>query len=248
MKLELVSHCWHYSRPLIFQLSSLFLYPPRSLSVSMTVVHSPSDANTVAVLRYFASIPASANVALRPWPLPDELVTRRMIGRNQVALATEADWVWFTDCDYVFREGCLDALVAWEPAAEQRLFFPGTIYQNRDHESGDRELARVFAAPSVVDVTPSEYVLRPYNRAIGGIQIVRGALAREIGYCRDSPFHHVPSAAWVPTKDDVWFRRTVGTPGTPMSAPNLYRIRHSARGGTMLDGVAALGVGSMEAS
>lgn len=240
MKLELVSHCWHYSRPLIFQLSSLFLYPPRSLQVTMTVVHSPSDANTVAVLHYFASIPTPAHVVLRPWPLADELVTRRMIGRNQVALATEADWIWFTDCDYVFREGCLDAIGAWEPASGRQLFFPQSVHQSRDHASGDRELDRVFAAPSVMDITPSEYEPKQYSRAIGGVQVVSGALARELGYCRDSRFQLVPSAAWVPTKDDIWFRRVVGTPGKPMPVPNLYRIRHSVRAGAVLEGAAIL--------
>ena len=99
--------------------------------------------------RYFAGIPSPANVQLRPWSLADNLVTRRMIGRNLAALATEADWVWFTDCDYAFeRDVWMGA--TWQPTAEQQLLFPRNAYQNRDHASGDRELDRVFHAPCVI--------------------------------------------------------------------------------------------------
>ena len=236
MNLEIATHCWHYSRPLIFQFSSLFLYPPHRLSVTMTLFFTETDSRTVEVLRFFATQAAPANVNLRPWVLPADLVTRRMIGRNLAALATKGDWIWFADCDYVFREGCLDSLASLVLANETPLFFPRHVQISNSHSAGDRELQRVCSEVSLADITPQDYVQQTYNRAIGGIQIARAEVAREKGYCRDSRYHQCPSSEWVPTRDDVWFRRSLGTQGTPIEIPNLYRIRHSVRGGAIVDG------------
>ena len=231
MKLELVTHCWHYSRPLIFQLSSLFLFPPREVSVTMTVFFTESDRNTAQVVDHFSSLAAPPNVHLRPWALPGDMVTRRMIGRNLAALATDADWIWFTDCDYAFREGCLDGLADWHVDPSVQLYFPRQNWISRSHDSGDQELQRVASEVSIVDICADEYELAGIPRAIGGVQIARGDTARRLGYCRDSRFHRVPSPTWVPNRDDIWFRKSLGTRGTPMHLPGLYRIRHSARGG-----------------
>ncbi|MCI0364502.1 MAG: hypothetical protein L0219_11495 [Phycisphaerales bacterium] len=236
MNLEIVSHCWHYSRPLTFQLSSLYLYPPSETMVTMTVFHSETDRNTAEVLHFFKRQPAPIKITLRTWPLPPDRITRRMIGRNLAALATEADWVWFTDCDYIFRAGCLDALSRWSAAPDELLFFPKYTYVSRTHEDGDRELARVASQVCLVDVDPKGYVAKRLGRAIGGIQIVRGELARRTGYCRQSRYQEIPSTTWAPNHDDIWFRRSLGTAGVPMDVPEVYRIRHSTRGGTVLNG------------
>ena len=236
MKLEIVSHCWHYSRPLIFQLSSLHLFPPAELSVIMTVLYCEDDSNTVEVLRYFSRLSPPSRVTLRPWALPSDRITRRMIGRNLAALATEADWVWFTDCDYTFRAGCLDSIGRWSPAADGRLFFPGSAHLSKSHAEGDSELSRVTQEASLVDVDPTKYVPKRFHRAIGGIQIVTGQVARRIGYCRHSRLLDVPSPSWAHNHDDIWFRRSLGTGGVSMDVPGLYRIRHSRRGGPLLEG------------
>lgn len=236
MSLEIVSHSWHYSRPLIFQLSSLYLFPPSKTAVTMTVFYSETDPNTAEVLHFFAGQPRPNKVTLRSWPLPPDRITRRMIGRNLAALATEADWVWFTDCDYVFRAGCFDSFSHWNPAPEGLLFYPKHTHASRSHEDGDSELERVASRVRLVDVDPKKYRVTSLRRAIGGIQIVRGEVARRMGYCRQSRYHQIPSATWAHNRDDIWFRRSLGTAGIPMEVPEVYRIRHSARGGALLDG------------
>ena len=53
MQLQIVSHCWNYSRLLTYQLSSLVLHPPRKLDVTMTVFYNEEDTRTCEVLEYF---------------------------------------------------------------------------------------------------------------------------------------------------------------------------------------------------
>lgn len=236
MKLEIATHCWHYSRPLLFQLSSLYLYPPQQVSVTITVFFTEADRRTVEVLDFFGKQLRPAGVIVRPWALPSDQITRRMIGRNLAALATEADWIWFADCDYVFREGCLDSLKLLDPTRDGPLVYPRHVHVSNSHAAGDQELQRVESEISLVDITPQNYVQRSHRRAIGGIQITRADVAREKGYCRESRYHQHPSEVWVPTRDDVWFRYSLGTRGTPRDISNLYRIRHSSRGGILLDG------------
>ena len=53
-RLEIVSHCWHYTRLLGYQLSSLVCHPPKAVEVVMTVFYSETDAadgRDAAVLR-----------------------------------------------------------------------------------------------------------------------------------------------------------------------------------------------------
>jgi len=45
------------------------------------------------------------NVTWNWMPFEKESLFRRGIGRNQAALNTNAHWVWFTDCDLMFRKG-----------------------------------------------------------------------------------------------------------------------------------------------
>src|SRR5690606_37588747 len=53
LTVEIVSHCWQYAPMLAYQLSSLVRYPPRELTVRMTVFYSPEDAATSALLDFF---------------------------------------------------------------------------------------------------------------------------------------------------------------------------------------------------
>ena len=235
MRLEVVTHCWHYSRALLFQLSSLVLYPPQVVDVQLTVFFTEADANTVRVLEFIQAQQLATKVSIRPWRLEPDRITRRMIGRNLAALETKADWVWFTDCDYVFRSGCLDGVAKLRPDLAP-LYFPRTAMANIAHEMGDSELLRVAHCNVVVDIDPSKYAPQTFRRAIGGIQLVSGTTARQHGYVSHSRYHQAKSSTWVPNHDDIWFRRTLNCSGTPIELSNLYRIRHSSRGGALLDG------------
>ena len=111
LQLEIVSHCWKYAHMLVYQLSSLVLFPPQSCTVTMTVFYGEEDTATVALLAYFGELKVP-NVVWNWQCLPRQALFRRAIGRNLAARNSQADWVWFTDCDVLFRAGCLDGLAA----------------------------------------------------------------------------------------------------------------------------------------
>jgi len=64
------------------------------------------------------------NVTWNWMPFEKESLFRRGIGRNQAALNTNAHWVWFTDCDLMFRKGCLDALAEQLQGRRDALVYP----------------------------------------------------------------------------------------------------------------------------
>ena len=230
MKLEIVCHCWQYSRLLTYQLSSLVLYAPREVDVLATVFCAEEDQNTVEVVRYFSTIEKPGNVRIRPWYLPRDQIMLRLIGRNLAALATEADWVWFADCDYLFRDGALDGLRQCVGQTESPLVFPRLVQTNCCHELGDRAIAQASAGPGVLDILPGDFCPQKFRRAIGGIQIARGEVVRRVGYCKDSRRQEWRCPHWVKPSDDIHFRRSLGTAGTPVEIPNVFRVRHSTRG------------------
>ncbi|MFP4540628.1 MAG: glycosyltransferase family A protein, partial [Opitutales bacterium] len=106
LHLEIVSHCWQYAHLQRYQLSSLVRFPPRDIEVTMTVYHSRQDEDTVRLLEEFGQR-AVPGVSWNWRDLPPPSLFRRAIGRNEAARRTEADWIWFTDCDLLFRENCL---------------------------------------------------------------------------------------------------------------------------------------------
>ena len=184
LSLEIVSHCWRYGHFLTYQLSSLVNHRTDKLDVTMTVYHAPGDEPVLRVLRFFEDI----DVPGVTWcwrPLPEGRLFRRSIGRNLAAKATRADWVWFTDVDVVFHQGCLDTLADLLQGRDDALVHPrsplGTALLPEDHEL----LTQGRAAPAVRDI-PLE-AFRPYggnhDRAKGPYQITHGDMARAVGYC-----------------------------------------------------------------
>lgn len=229
MKLEIVSHCWRYSRLLTYQLSSLVLHPPRCVEVCMTVYHAASDLPTRQVLEQFAGI-VTQNVRWEWRQLEEPLLFRRAIGRNRAALATTADWVWFADADMCFGPGCLDAFPEAVAKVTGPLVFPRFLYWSANHDLGDAAIHAATGTSGPLSVNPADFALRRNHSAIGGIQICRGDVARAQGYCRDSRRYQRPANRWRRTNEDCAFRRILGTRGTPIELPNVYRIRHSKQG------------------
>ncbi len=229
MQLEIVSHCWNYSRLLTYQLSSLVLYAPRKLSVTMTVFYNQADERTVSVLDYFAAIDVPG-VHLRRWHQEQPQLFRRAIGRNLAALSSTADWVWFTDCDQVFHRGLLDALAEQLPDCRQPLAFPRYASCTELVKEDDPILRRVDPGPAVVDIEPDRFVPRRHDRAIGAMQIARGDVMRRAGYCKDIPRYKRPARQFGRTREDRTFRALLGTPGEPLDVEGLYRIEHLRKG------------------
>jgi hypothetical protein len=228
LRLEIVSHCWKYSRLLSYQLSSLVLHPPRRVAVTMSVFYAPSDRKTLSVLAYFQNR-SVANVQWQWRQLEERQLFRRAIGRNVAALATRADWIWFCDCDQAFGEGCLDALADQLARAPADFVYPEYVLFSPKQVAGGT-LLREASALQLLDFNDSGFRAVRFNRAVGGLQIVRGELARRIGYCRNSRRFMRPARRWMRTFDDVEFRRIIGCKGSPIPVPQLYRIEHSAKG------------------
>ncbi len=228
LQLEIVSHCWKYSHLQDYQLSSLVLDPPHDCDVTMTVFHSEEDQRTVELLRFFEQ-QSPPNVTWNWWALPKEQLFRRAIGRNLAAKATSADWIWFTDCDQLFREGCLDALQEQLQGRQDMLVFPTHVHCTPLLEHDSRVLTAT-SAPAVVDIDPTEFVLKSHAKAIGALQILHGDVARLTGYCEAIPFYQQPVEHWHKTYEDRAFRWLLGTDGVPIHVPGIYRIEHVCKG------------------
>jgi hypothetical protein len=229
LSLEIVSHCWKYSRILSFQLSSLILHTPKKITVTMTAFYAPSDQATSTVLEYFEHY-SRTNVRWNWQPLDESKLFRRAIGRNAAALATKADWIWFCDCDQAFRENCLDTLAEKLAMTSADLVYPEYV-QFSKVQGPDGELLRLAdGQPQVLEIDPSQFKPVRFDRAVGGLQIVRGDIARQVGYCKDIPEFMRPAHRWMRTFEDVAFRNRLGIRGQPISVPELYRIEHSIKG------------------
>lgn len=226
--LEIVSHCWHYSRFLAYQLSSLALHPPAAVSVRMTVFYSPEDRDTAELLEFFGAMTVPG-VSWNWRALEPTRLFRRAIGRNLAALATDADWIWFSDCDVVFHDGALDAAGSVLRGRPEPLLFP-RVHRVSDLLEDDDARLRAAGATGLVDIDPTEFHSETRDKAVGGFQILRGDIARAAGYCNAIPFYQEPVPTWQKTYEDRTFRWLLGTDGEPVEIPGLYRIRHAAKG------------------
>ncbi|NLY02129.1 MAG: glycosyltransferase family 2 protein [Rhodopirellula sp.] len=228
MDLQIVSHCWNYSRMLTYQLSSLVLRPPTELSVTMTVFHNEEDRRTCEVLKFFGAMEIP-RVRWNWWNLDQPRLFRRAIGRNLAALENQADWVWFTDCDQIFR-GCLDPLARQLQDCEAILVYPREVGCSDYQESDSPILKRLDEGPEVIDINVADFRPVRHEKAIGALQIVRGDVARRMGYCKDIPKFMKPQPRWKRTFEDVAFRKSLGTQGVPIDVPGLFRIEHRRKG------------------
>lgn len=231
LSLEIVTHCWSYGHFLTYQLSSLVNHSTYKLDVTMTVYHAPGDESVLRVLRFFGDI----DVPGVSWcwrPLPKEQLFRRSIGRNLAARATKADWIWFTDADIVFYDGCLSTLAQSLQGRDDPLVHPrtilGTALLPEDHEI----LRQGRSAPAVRQIPIQEF--RPYNgfhhKAKGPFQVTHGDVARALGYCGSIGLYQRPATRWRKTYEDRAFRWLLGSDGTPLDIPGVCQIRHAAKG------------------
>jgi hypothetical protein len=229
LKLEIVSHCWNYSHLLVYQLSSLVRHPPRDCEVTMTVLYASVDAETTDVLEYFASIEVE-NVTWNWLELPPEQLFRRGIGRNLTALASTADWVWFTDCDVLFEADCLDTLASALQGRQDALVFPLEEHCTPILEEDAPLLEATRGAPAVVGIGDMALQVRPRVHATGPLQIVHGDVCRAVGYCRNIPIYQMPSPVWTKAHEDGAFRWLVRSKGVGVQVPGVVRIRHLSKG------------------
>lgn len=229
LQIEVVSHCWQYAHLLVYQLSSLVQFPPTRATVTMSVYYSPEDKDTVALLEWFGAIQVPG--VIWQWrELPKQALFRRAIGRNEAALATAADWVWFTDCDLMFRERCLDTLADLLQGRRDALVFPRIERCTAVLPDQDPLLNTGLALQRIATVDDASFVALPRSRATGPLQITHGDIARTQGYCRNLHYYLRPSATWCKAHEDRALRWLLGTRGTPLDIPGVYRIRHETKG------------------
>lgn len=232
VRIEICVHCWKYTRLLCYQLSSLYLFVPKKVQITATVFYSSDDKETAELLNWFREPLMTVGVALNPWELPKRFILRRSIGRHEAAIATKADWIWMADADYLFGEHCLDSLPDLLKSIDGPLAFPRYVLTSKTHETGDDAISRVVH-PAVYDIERDDFHPRRMRRAIGGVQIYRGMIARELGYLPPGPSGHAPvdGDRFLKCREDVLFRRRqLQTSGTAIDAKNVFRIRHTACG------------------
>jgi hypothetical protein len=229
LRLEVVSHCWKYAHLMAYQLSSLVRFPPTEIEVRMTVCHAPEDRGTAELLDYFGAQDVPG-VTWNWQPMERTHLMRRAIGRNRAALATEADWVWFTDCDVIFHEGCLDGLARALQGRSDALVHPAVEWVTPLLSDDDPVLTAWHRNPGVLELHTGDLLERPLDRATGPMQITHGDAARTLGYCDALGTYQKPAETWQKAREDRAFRWLLGTQGAPVDVPGVHRIRHASKG------------------
>lgn len=229
LKLEIVSHCWKYSEFLLYQLSSLVRFPPNQCLVTMTVLYSREDAETVRVLDFFEA-QKIANVFWNFISLPKEQLFRRSIGRNIAAKSTKADWIWFTDCDVAFGQGALDGLASELVGSQEVLVYPRKLLVSGRLTSSNPLITKARETVAVFDLDSENFTEQVFTRAIGPIQVAHGDVARACGYCDSLAVYQKTSAYWRKAYEDRAFRWLLGSQGVGVDVPNVFLIRHAEKG------------------
>lgn len=214
------------------QLSSLVLWPPKTCAVDVTCWTAETDSLThrvcAAFRRHFQDHATPAVVQVRT--LPKKELFRRAIGRNISALECEADVCWFSDADYLYAEGMLDALAAVDFAkvSPHEMIFPKRYWMMTSHEAGDAEIARISAG-SIFRPNLEPYYRKRLKMGIGGLQIVSREIANR-GYCKLGSRYLRPRATEQPfpdTDEDRIYRGTIKSSIPVDFGDQLYRLRHS---------------------
>lgn len=235
--IEIVTHCWaerdwRYAAALRYQLSSLALHLPTRCEVRVVVCYRHGDSLVEDTINHFNKhlILSSLGYVSTAW------VGRRSIGRNLAAKITEADVVWFADCDYCFGEGALDYLADFPWNGGETIVYPGSVKISPTHEIGDTMLRSAMVLGIVVGIGEEvDCRVELYKRAIGGCQIVEGDFARQHGYLDNTKWQKPTNRPFgnkghgTHTPEDVAYRQFCQQHGLMRSLdiPNVFRIRHS---------------------
>jgi len=231
LSLELVSHCWRYHHFLTYQLSSLVSNPTDKFDITMTVFYAEEDEAVRKVLDYFGDMDLPG-ITWNWQALDKARLFRRSIGRNLAAKNTQADWIWFTDCDILFHERCLDTLADELQGRDDALVFPRIGLGTSLLPDDDQILEAGRRGPAILEIPIEQFT--PYggerDKAKGPHQITHGDIARACGYCESIDLYQQPAERWRKTYEDRAFRWLIGTHGTPLDIPNVCQIRHIAKG------------------
>ncbi len=234
--IEIVTHCWSgdkvpiYHKLLQLQLSSLIQTPP-TIDTAVSICYSESDRKTVEIVNWFRyEKRTTKTLYLKDFILEEKDLFRRAIGRNMAAKESVADVLWFTDCDYLFCDSStLQLAHHYCLQSEYNMVRPEIVNIHRMHGYGDVLIDQTMEhKPYHVKLDPDHFEPRRERRSIGGIQIVKGAWAKENGYLDGTRWTHQvnPKKGFKSCRCDVPFRKQVGQ-SVAVDIPGVYRIRHS---------------------
>ncbi len=227
--IEIVSHCWRYPHFLYHQLNSILHNPPQHVHLIVTIFYCDEDKETTELLQRVQA-QVRENVTWHFLPLAKTSLFRRSIGRNLASLKTQADWIWFTDCDVVFDQNCFDDLAKALPAVQSHLVYPAYEFRSiplaADHP---------WLHPNLHDLDnwsldSSQFLRTELNRATGPMQITRGDIARELGYCRSIRLFQKPSDHWRKANEDRIFRQQFQGHTEAVKVGGVLRIQHQEKG------------------
>lgn len=246
MSIRIVTHAYAIQFPLyaVFlrsQLSSLVIQPIESVPVKITVccLEEGEDPEIETVLEDFLDL--QFHGVLSTHRMTREKLFRRAVGRNEVALQSMEDLIWFCDADYYMGQGCFDAI--WEqwcsfPDPKPIFIWPRTTWIHLNHDVGDEFIEASYSERGLIDPTEDQTKFKRmrYDFAIGGLQIMNGEHARTHGYLNGTKWTD-PITDWdgpVTTAEDVKFRKVCKSIGdghdAAIDVPELYRLRHSETG------------------
>lgn len=237
-KIEIVTHAFcprgtdTYAELLRWQFASLIHYPTHA-DVTLTVCYTREDPTTSKAVQRIAELLETIDppgVTIKALDFPPGSLFRRGVGRNFCALQTTADVVWFTDVDYLFGPGCLDA-VADQCGRATELAQPAELWISRDHATGDQDVEQ-GRREDLPEINPERFAKRRQKVCIGGVQIVGGYTANKVGYCSGTKWAEPVSAdeGFRSCKCDKAFRRINRFQAQRLQIPNTYRLRHSHDG------------------
>lgn len=229
-KFALVTHCYasilaHYAKLLRLQLISLERNPPERWQAKVFVVRELNDKATRAVVDEFAKLQP---VELVDVPVTRERLLRRAVMRNEVAIKAEADAIWFTDVDYYFGAGAIDAIpYELDPGT---LYCPRQVLISATHELGDVVTEKQLRPEQVQH---GWFKTRRQRVIIGGCQIASGEHAAACGY-NDGTKWVRPLTGEQVAQDphfrkcncDRAYRKSFDS-SAYLEIPNVFRIRHS---------------------
>jgi hypothetical protein len=222
MIIEICSHCYKYSKLLSFQLSSFILFPPKNTYI-YTLFFSQKDKNTQDVIDFFKP-KLEGVIELNLKPIEEGLLFNRGAGRNIALHESKANWIWFTDVDFLFRHNCLNDLTSILEYENHNLVHPTFIKQNKSTEDGDIVIESVKDI-SVIDIEEKDYIDHKINRAIGAVQIANVEKTKYLNYCNYLGTYKT----WHRCSSDIKFRKQIDSKGK-IEIDGIFRIRHTKKG------------------
>ncbi len=111
------------------------------------------------------------------------------------------------------------------------MIYPQFIQIHKSHELGDEYINAVDTLEPWSEIDPKDFLDDQLRKAIGGVQIVPGDVARQVGYNPTQQAVVPESVELMPNpRGDTRFRKGLGTAGTGVAIADVFRLRHKKAG------------------